>query len=439
VAKSRPADDNRKRRPKDDDDAPRAKKRKPAKDDDDDGDDDEPLRPKKKRKSTGTAGRLTLRIFIGIFLAAGLAILLYWVYSSVGFDEELLGYLPEETYHVEGADVEELEKNTQMVEVNQSMIGGTWKLWFGERYPLVIEKEVARVIRANVAATEDESKLEAQRRRGNITVVKFRKTFDGQKFTDSYSDASNFRKEELKTPDGKSYHQIFSIGNGGARIYHECFYFPNEKTLLMTSTRREMEGCLAKTPGLVLKDEMLTLVRKVDGQAFTVTRSFGTFKLEDNMPKRPAFDTDFLEKSAREQIVVIGTGRWFASNGNDFLYGEGQLFSTSEGAGAAKKSLSDAWRAKRRSVLQNDSKIEVQLDPNRGKAFGGGAPPKPDKDLVEVTTDFVANSMVYRRGNMVIVSGTIGHPKLKKIWGQIGGIFFPSGGGFGFPGGGFPR
>src|SRR5205823_1999617 len=123
--------------------------------------------------------------------------------------------------------------------------------------------------------------LKPQDRRGSITVVRFKKDVDQNTFVNSFTGA--FQAREMTSRDGKRYHQLYRKVRVPPDGHEEeeddiSFFFPNGRTLVYTTTRRECEEALTRQPGrVVLEGNMRELANKVDGTFFQASTGFVEF------------------------------------------------------------------------------------------------------------------------------------------------------------------
>lgn len=460
MAKSRraPEDEDVRRRPDDDDDdVPRRKSRREDDDDDDEGS-DEPEMPRRKRKSAAGPVKLILRICACVAGAIGLIILLYWVYSPVGTDYALLCYFPPETVSLQGYNVDDGLHNAKLKPVHDTLVSN-YKITFMDsrigQDSGVAPTDVDKYLSGVAAATEDEKDLDPQDRRGSLTVIRFNRTVDQAKFIQSFGT----RVDERKSKDGKTFHQVRREVRRGDHFELEddfCFFFPNSKTLVYSTTRRELQEAMTRQSGrVVVTGAMRDLADRVDGHYFQASASWNEFTGSTNTR---AFGLSFINEDVRDQRKlnsVQGSASWFASNGNRFLYASAVLFADQATANDVKrklkesyaKALGDYWGSEGRKI-----NVEDPFNPKEKQApggFGGGGGGQDNeqlKHIVEALSEYASEARVYSRGRLVIVEGTISHgmPEtgtFEKFWTAVEQHFrvqqqFGPGGGF--PGGGGP-
>jgi hypothetical protein len=438
VAKSRQAPAAGRRRPDDDDDDPR---RRRGRDDEDDDEDEGPIKPRKKKASAAGPVRKVMYIIGGVVLAIALIVLIAWIYSPVGTDSSMLCYFPPETTSLTGYDVEEVAKNTTMADVHTAIVG-VYKRFGDDRWSGtgLTEKDVHRYLSGRVAPDQDEEKMDPQDRRGSITVVKFKQAVDRTKFIEGIS--GRFTVREMDSRDGgKKYHQLMQrvVVGAGAEAHEEqrediSFFFPDAKTLVYTTTRRETEEALRRVPGkVVVKDAMLDLSREVDGHFFRAHTGFMPINVPQPPPTGPGppagaggggaaspFGLGIVEEADRNTFTgsgIVGSADWFASNGNYFLYGELKLFTDARAARQSKAALEASfWKAKEQ-ILQSEGGSASGLDdpfnpkPPAGQqqqpGFGGSAEDR--KAILAALNEYVRYARVRQRGKAIIVEGQISH------------------------------
>ena len=457
MAKTRRApDEDVRRRPDDDDDAPvrRARQR----DDEDDADDDEPFRPRKKRKSAAGPSKLILRIIGGVAAAILLIVLLYWVYSPVGTDHALLCYMPKETIRIQGYDVNDAAHNHKIKPVHETLLNN-YRLFGDRRFTPehgVTATDVAKYLHGVAAGNPDEEKdLRPQDKRGSITVIRFKNSVDTNRFVAAFT--GQYRAREKQSRDGKTYHQLYRIVRVPPDFHEEeeddiSFFFPNNRTLVYTSTRRECEEALTRQPGrVVLTGEMRELADKVDGTYFQA--STGWFEV-NGISDTMAFGLGVVDQDLRDQKNYtgrIGSGSWFASNGNEFLYASATLYGDKATARKVRSQLKDSIEKAQSEIWQGESGVPSGLEdpfnpkqaknqqPGFGGAGWGGADAETTKAILEALSEYIKYARVYTRGRLVVFEGTISHGTeeqgvFEKFWRAVQGKFQFNQGGFGPPG-----
>jgi len=476
VAKSRRAQEPKTRRhPDDEDEAPR-KKKKQADEDEEGGDDGGPIKPRKKRKSAAGPVQLVLRICAGVVGGIGLIVLLYWVYSPVGTDHALLCYFPPETVSLSGYDANEGMRNHKLKYVHETLISN-YKVFgekrFNESSIDLQYTDVDKYMSGTAAGNyEEEKDLPPQERRGSLTVIRFTKEIDTDKFINSFS--GRFRSTETKSRDGKPYYQLqeFVDRTVGGKTQQELrddisYFFPNKRTLVYATTRRELEEALKRQPGKVeLTGNMRELANKVDGLYFQCSTGFSV--LTGGMNSM-AFALSFVDADVRDQrayVGVAGTGSWFASNGNDFLYASGTLYVDVSTARTVRSKLEASFLKAQADIYGGESGRPSGLeDPFNPKdqaknsfGGGGGGGGSQANDILDALGQYTKHARVRRLGRLVVVEGTISHgmPEqgvFEKFWAVVGskykydsqqggmgmpGMGMPGPGGAGMPGPGMP-
>lgn len=462
MAKSRraPEEEVVRRRPDDDEDEPRRKVRH----DNEDEADDEPQIPRRKRKSAAGPVKLILRICVCVALAVCLVILLWWVYSPVGTDYALLCYFPAETTQLSGYDVDECSRNGKLKEVHDTLLSN-YRISFSERRintdaagvaPADVDKYLSGVASGN---PEEEKDLDPQDRRGSLTVIRFKQSVDQSKFVGSFT--GQYKAEERKSKDGKTFYQVWRetwVRDHSEREDDFSFFFPNSRTLVYATTRRELTEAMSRQPGkVVVTGNMRELADGVDGHFFRASTGWVEFNGFNNAM---AYDLSFVNEDVRDPRKiggVAGNASWFASNGNKFLYASATLYADAATARDVKRKLKESFGKAQGDAYGEESKMNVE-DPFNPKpkagapgGFGGGgaASSEQTKDIVEALREYVRSSRVYNRGRLVIVEGCISHgmPEqgvFEKFWAAVGQKFrisqqfgpgFPGGGGMPMPGG----
>jgi hypothetical protein len=461
VAKTRraPEDEVRSRRPDDDpdDDAPRQARRR---DDDSDLDDeDKPFAPRKKRKSAAGPVRLVLRICGGVAIAVCIIILLIWIYSPVGTDHSMLCYLPPETKSIQGYDVEEGLKNHKIKEVHDTILNN-YRTNSGRKFSEfsgVSEKDVVKYLSGD-ASTDDDKGLDPQERRGSVTVIKFKRAVDQQKFVESFNGV--FRVEEKTSKDGKKYHHLYRttwVRDHEERQDDISFFFPTSRILVYTTTWRECEEALSRQPGRVaLQGDIRELADSVDGCYFQADT--GWWEAPNGViTNTMAFTLGFVDAEVRDQKTFAGrtgTACWFADNGNHFLFASAALYTDVKTAKSVRRKLTASFEKAYEDIYRSEGGKPGGLDdpfnpkqPNQqgggfgaGGGFGGGTSSEQSKDILEALTEYAETAHVYPRGRLVIIEGRIPHgpPEtgtFEKFWKAVGQRYNSSN--LGFPGGGF--
>ena len=448
MAKSRrvPDDD-------DDDDAPRRGRR-----DEDEGDEDEgPMRPRKKKKSAAGPTRLVVRIVAGVLGGIGLIVLLYWVYSPVGTDYSMLCYFPRETTRLQGYEVDEASRNLKVRPVHDTLVNN-YKVFGERRWPSEGPKDadVLRYLSGHVSGDpEEEKNLHAQERRGDLTVIRFKKDVDEAGFVGSIGGL--FQCEEQQTAAGKKYYQLWSRRKVPPDWHEEreddvSFFFPNKRTLVYATTRRELKEAMDKVPGKIsLEGSMRLLADEVDGHYFTCSGSWYEF---NGVPNSMAFGLGFVDedlRDARRNVGVSGTASWWASNGNDFLYASANLYGDKRTAADVRRKLAANFLKAQEQIYQNESGkpggLSDPFNPPQPKGGPGVAPgqaggnmtsSEQTKDIIEALAYYTKTARVRQRGKLVIVEGRIEHgtPEqglFEKFWAAVGSKFQVNQPGYGGP------
>jgi len=470
VAKSRraPEEDVRRRRPADEDDAPRRRGRRDEDDEDEDDAGDGPIKPRRKRKSAAGPTKMVLRIVAAVIGGICLVVLLYWVYSPVGTDSSMLCYFPKETTELQGYDVDEVLKNARMQPVHQTLINN-YKSFGDKRWSDVGLKDtdVLRYLHGRAAGDPEEEKdLPPQQKRGELTVIRFKAPVDEAKFVAGFPNSSGFQCEEMAAKDGRKFYQLWAKrrvppDNHEEREDDVSFFFPNGRTLVYGTTRRELTEAMTRTPGkVVLEGNMLELSREVDGHYFTASNGWSE---KNGVSNSMAFGLGFVDDDFKDQRKfngVVGTASWFASNGNDFLYASANLYGDRRTASEVKRKMEASYTKAQEQIYQSESGKPTGLtDPfhpaqPKGQGAGAGGPPQfggggtseQTADIIEALGQFAKTARVRQRGRLVIIEGRIEHgpPEtgvFEKLWAAVSNKFtvnaFGAGGGYG-PGGMMP-
>ena len=462
MAKSRRAPEEARRRPDDDeDDAPRRRRRAADdEDEDDDEGDDGPIKPRRKKKSAAGPVKIVLRV-VGAVLGAILVIIfLVWVYSPVGTDYQMLCYFPKETTSLQGYDLDEVSKNAKMTEVHQLLLNN-YKTFGDRRWGSapVKETDVLRYLHGHVSGNPEEEKdLPPQQKRGDITVIRFKKDVDEAAFVASFN--GQYLCEEQQSKDGKKFYQLWwkrrvPPDNHEEREDDVSFFFPNAKTLVYATTRRELTECMTRTPGKVVLDgNIRELADKVDGHYFNAAATGGGGNI-NGVSHSIAFSLGFMDeefKDARKFTGVVGTGSWFASNGNDFLFASANLYGDAKTAREVRRKIAASLNKAQEDIWQSESgKPSGLTDPfNAPQPKGGpGGPPggglamapvgpssEQTKDIIDALAEYTRSARVYTRGKLVIVEGLFPHgtPEqgvFEKFWHAIQQKFTSQGAGMG--------
>lgn len=424
MAKSRQAPAGRRPADDDDDDTPR---RRRAADDEDDDADDGPQKPRKKRKSAAGPVRKVLYIVGGTALAIALAVLIYWIYSPVGTDPSMFCYFPAETTSITGYDCDEVSKNLKMADVHAAVVG-VYRRYGDERFSAtgLTDKDVARYLSGQASGNPEEEKdLPEQEKRGGITVIRFKETVDRAKFVGSFT--GRYTQRDMESRDGKKYNQLMrKVQVGAGADAHEeerediSFFFPDGRTLVYTTTRRECEECLKRSPGkVVVKDVMKDLANEMDGHFFRANTGF--IVLPGTNPAGSPFGLGIVDQDVRDQqtsgfVGITGSANWFASNGNHFLYGELKMYSDVKTARSVHSSLAASFEKAQKQIYQSEGGTASGLDdpfnpkPVAGQPQGfGGNSGEDKKAILEALNEYVKNGAVRIRGKAVIVQGRISH------------------------------
>jgi hypothetical protein len=419
VAKSR-------RVPDDTDDDPRPRKKSRPRDEDD----DQPMRPRKKKKSAAGPMRKAVMIGGAVLGSIGLFFLLFWIYTPVGVDSAMLCYCPPETISIEGMDVEELSKIPQIKEMTDS-VTNVWKTANDKRLAPggIKDTDVTKFLLAHVNGSGDTS-VEPQQRRGTLTVLRLKNSIDPEKFVAGYSGGTSvYRLDEQTGPEGKKFYQLYQNLAGG-RQDDVSFYFPNDRTLVMGSTRRETEEAMKRRSGKVEIDgDMRELANTVDGHFFSAHVTPTATSIDGG---RFAYNLNITSDAETKPPTQAGGSFWYASDGNYLLYGEGILMSDRSIASDVRSSMSRSFAKARNQIMQQESKpggVEEVFFPKspNGQSTGGSG----KADIVEGIIDYIKHSKVYRRDRLVVVEGKINAELFMKMWSGISGKFLPNRGGMG--------
>lgn len=447
MAKSRraPDEDVRRRRPDDDEaDAPRRKGRRDD-DEEDEADDAGPIKPRRKKKSAAGPAKIVFRIIAAVLGAIALVVFLVWVYTPVGCDSSMLCYFPKETTYLQGYDFDEVTKNAKMTEVHQQLLNN-YKL-FGDRrwndQTGVKETDVLRYMHGRASGDPEEEKdLPEQQKRGELTVIRFKAPVDEAKFVASFTGFYQCREDTAK--DGRKFYQLWykrrvPPDNHEEEAADVSFFFPNSKTLVYGTTRRELTEAMTRSPGrVVLEGTMKELANDVDGHYFSA--SAGSVGFEGNgVSYSIAFGLGFVDeefKDTRKFNGVVGTANWFASNGNDFLYASAQLYGDARTAREVRRKLSASYTKAQEQIYQSDSGkpggLTDPFNPPQPKGQGGSAfgttSTEQTADVIDALAEYSKSARVRVRGRLVIIEGLIphGHPEtgvFEKFWSAISSKF----------------
>ena len=470
MAKSRraPEEDARRRRPDDeDDDTPRRKRRAAADDEDDEDEgDDGPIKPRRKKKSAAGPTKIVLRVVGAVLGAIALIVFLVWVYSPVGTDYSMLCYFPKETTRLQGYDIDEVTKNAKMAEVNQTLVSN-YKQFGDRRFSATgqTEANVLKYLHGHVSGDPDEEKdLPPQQKRGDITVIRFKKDVDEGAFVASFT--GFYQCEEQQSKDGKKFYQLWWKRKVPPDMHEEreddiSFFFPNGKTLVYATTRRELTECMTRVPGkVVLEGNMRELADKVDGHYFNASGGGGGGG-PNGVPNSIAFGLGIMDEEFRDQrkfTGVVGTASWFASNGNDFLYASANLYGDTKTAREVRRKIAASLYKAQEDIWQSESgkpsgltdpfnppqpKSGPGAGPGGGFAVAGGASAEQTQAIIEALAEYTRSARVYTRGKLVVIEGLIPHgtPEqgvFEQFWQAIQQKFQVQQfgmGGFGGPGG----
>jgi hypothetical protein len=345
-----------------------------------------------------------------------------------------------------------------MTEVHQLLVNN-YKAFGDKRWPQdagVKETDVLKYMHGRAAGDPEEEKdLPAQQKRGELTVIRFKKGVDEAKFVGSFG--GSYRCAEETGKDGRKFYQL-SYKKKVPPDWHEeeepdiSFFFPNSTTLVYGTTRRETLEAMTRNPGkVVLEGTMRELADKVDGHYYTATGGW----VELNSM---AFGLGFVDEEFRDQRKsngVVGSASWFASNGNDFLYASANLYGDRRTASDVRRKLAAAYGKAQADVWQSEagkpSGLVDPFNPPQPKGPGGpgmggqpSASAEQTKDVIEALAEYARTARVYTRGRLVVVEGLIphGNPEtgiFEKLWHAISQKFqVQQAGGFGGPGGMMP-
>src|SRR4051812_41045305 len=219
-----------------------------------------------------------MRVIGAVLGAVAVIVFLVWVYSPVGADHSMLCYMPKETTRLSGYDVDEVMKNAKMTEVHQQLINN-YKVFGDKRWPQdagVKETDVLKYMHGWAAGDPEEEKdLPPQQKRGELTVIRFKKGVDEAKFVTSFT--GTYICEENQAKDGRKFYQLWSKRKVPPDWHEEreddiSFFFPNSTTLVYGTTRRETLEAMTRTPGrVVLEGTMRELANDVDGHYYSAS------------------------------------------------------------------------------------------------------------------------------------------------------------------------
>ncbi len=382
MAKSRRApDDVVRRRPSDDDDElPRRRRNEDDDDDEDDEGDDEPQAPRRKRKSAAAPVKLILRICACVVGAIALVILLRWVYSPVGTDYSLLCYFPPETVQLQGYDVDSCGHNGKLKDVHETLLSN-YKTNFSQQRiseqcgvgPYDVDKYLSGIAAGN---PDEEKDLDPQDKHGSLTVIRFNRNVDQATFIGSF--AGTYKANERTSKDGKTFYQVSREVRRGDHMEQEddfSFFFPNSRTLVYATTRRELQDAMTRQTGrVVVTGPMRELADGVDGHYFTASTGWYEFNGYSNAM---AFELSFVNEDVRDPRKaggIQGTASWFASNGNRFLYASAILFADAGTAKSVKEKLKESFGKTKVDYYGSDEhKINVDdpFNPKQKPGQGG--------------------------------------------------------------------
>ena len=412
-------------------------------------DDDQPKQLRKKRKSAAGPVRLVLTIVGCVAGAIALFFVLWWVYSPMGPDNSLYCYFPPETTNLTGYDCGDMLDNHKMEDVHKQIIGA-YNRFGSARFGGTgfADKDVAKYM-SGVVGDPDE-------KRGSITVIRFKIRIDTDKFVSAIGGRFTVRNYESK--DKKKYYQLESIERvGTGENAHDekqqdvSFFFPNDRTLVYTTTMRECEEALNRVPGrVVVQGNMRELSNQVDGQFFQA--HMGVARLAG---PASAFQLGILDADVKnKRPFAVGTANWFGSNGNHFVYGEAVMMSDQSAAKQLFGGMSRAFGKATAQIYQADENAKIsgldnpfEVKANENPAGPGGpgfvpssGNPTDAKDILEGMNQWVKSAILFRSGRTVVVYGRIPHgtPEqgiFEKFWAAIRAKVMPNTGGFGGFGG----
>lgn len=290
----------------------------------------------------------------------------------------LLCHCPPDAVSVTAGDLTILYADQRYTEIGELLIG-PWQRANEMRFakvPLTAADVDAFVVAKAIGEAELERDLPPQDRRGTLTVIRFnRPVTEGDILRGVV--AGTFKTDDRISDSGARYHSLFRtvrVRDHDEREDDVSLRLADDRTLLIATTRREMEESMRRRPGVVdLHGALHSMVEKSDG-AF-VYASAGPSAPRDDQPARfLSFRTAVGRTITDHRAASI----WFTFRGDRVEYRESFR-------------MKDAARA---TALRDALVAEC--------AKGAPAPPAS-----EALTQFIAAARVNTAGDFVTVSASV--------------------------------
>ena len=218
-----------------------------------------------------------------------------------------------------------------------------WQRVFGTRFakvPLSAADVEAYIETTGLGNPDDEAaKLAPQERRGTLIAIRFRRPIDGGAVLRSLAEGM-FEVEGQVAASGDRYHALFRPVKGGPDRRGDqdrdvSLYLPDDRTLLIATTRREMEEAMRRAPTRIdLRGQLRDVIQKADGAVMEAA-------IGPAGPRDPRLDEYFVGRTPAGRAAAVRRAgvRWFDVRADGVHYREGFLMPDSAAATALRESL----------------------------------------------------------------------------------------------------
>jgi hypothetical protein len=253
----------------------------------------------------------------------------------------LLCYSPPEPASLVAVDLAALNADATGRPIADVLVSN-WQRVYGTRFakvPLSAADVESYIETAGLGNPDDEAKLAAQDRRGTLIAIRFKLPIDGGAVLRGLAEGT-YEVEGQVAASGDRYHALFRTVKGGPERRGDqdrdvSLYVPDDRTLLIATTRREMEEAMRRAPTRIdLRGRLRDVVHKADGDVMEA--AIGPAGARD-----PRLDEYFVGRTpaGRAAAVRRAGARWFDVRADGVRYHEGFLMPDSAAATAFRDSL----------------------------------------------------------------------------------------------------